>query len=207
MIDQVKCLDGLLEAKLPTSEYVVINSVWLALMGLRVNGDLDLMISSKLWHSRFMDYPVQQSFGLPGPLEKRVRIHALEGGNYSLMTEAQNNDNAVYHHRVVLEGIPLIEPRLYFQYKLRRLQEYRKTIGQMPLWRRHRWLNPGNRKLFSKHAKDSKDVVLLQNYFLEGLPHTGLLATVTPTQWGQDQSELRELFPTTANLNDHREHI
>lgn len=198
MIEHVKNLKCLLEAKLPIGEYVVINSVWLALMGLRVNGDLDLMISSKLWRSQFMDCPVQKSFGLPGPLEKRIRIHALEGGNYSRMTDVQDNDDAVYHHRIVLEGIPLIEPRLYFQYKLRRLQGYRKTIGQLPWWRRHRWVNPGNRKLFSKHAKDSRDVLLVQEYFLVGLPRTGLLASVTPAQWGQDQPELQELFPGSS---------
>lgn len=194
MIERVKHLEGLLKAELPTGEYVVINSVWLALMGIRVNGDLDLMLSSKLWQSRFSDYPVQKSFGLPGPLEKRVRVHALEGGNYSRMTDAQNNDDAVYHHRVVLERIPFIEPRLYFQYKIRRLQGYQKTIARLPWWRRHRWLNPGNRKLFSKHIKDSRDVVLLQKYFQAGLPRSGLLASITSAQWGQDQLELGELF-------------
>jgi hypothetical protein len=197
MFERVKHLEGLLKAELPTGEYVVINSVWLTLMGIRVNGDLDLMLSSKLWQSRFSDYPVQHSFGLPGPLVKRVRVHALQGGNYSRMTDVRNNDDAVYNHRVVLEGIPLIEPRLYFQYILKRLKKSREAVNRCSWWRRNRWTNPSHRKLFVKCAKDIRSVLMLQKYFQDGLPRSGLLAKITPAQWGQDQIELQELFPNS----------
>ncbi len=200
MIERVKHLEGLLEAKLPVGEYVVINSVWLALMGIRVNGDLDLMLSSKLWQSRFADSLVHRSFGLPGPLEKRVRVHALEGGNYSRMTDVQDNDDAVYNHRVILEGVPLIEPRFYFQYIMRRLEKNREAVNHLPWWRRNRWTNPSHRKLFSKCAKDVRSVSMLQKYFQTGLPHAGLLAAITPAQWGQNQPELRELFLGPSQL-------
>ena len=52
-IDKVKYLKEFLDFKFPTSEYIFVNSIWLTLMDIRINGDLDVLISNKLWDKKF----------------------------------------------------------------------------------------------------------------------------------------------------------
>ena len=187
MIEQIRHLEGLVKADLPRDEFVIINSAW------------DLLLSAELWKSRFSDRPVNQSFGLPGPYERRIRIHALEGGNYSKMTSARNNDQAVYEHRIVLEDFPFIEPKLYFQYMMARFGKNKIALEQISWWRRNRWVNPSQRKLFHKLKKDSLSISLLTEYFRSGFPENGLLANITADQWGYGRPELKSLFPDSLN--------
>ena len=69
-IEKVKYLKEFLDFKFPTSEYIFVNSVWLTLMDIRINGDLDVLISNKLWDKKFTDKPKNLSFGLTSKFEK-----------------------------------------------------------------------------------------------------------------------------------------
>ena len=64
MIDNIKHLEGLVSAGLETNEYVIINSAWLTLMGIRTNNDLDLILSSRLWKSQFSEAENQVNNGV-----------------------------------------------------------------------------------------------------------------------------------------------
>ena len=64
MLENIKYLDSLKKCNLPKSEYVIINSAWLAMMSIRTNGDLDVMISSKLWETNFSEFSTNLGFGL-----------------------------------------------------------------------------------------------------------------------------------------------
>ena len=190
MVFNIKHLQGLLEADLPPSEYVLINSVWLTLMGLRINGDLDLLISSRLWRERFNDKPVDMSFGIPGEYERRLRVHALKGGPYGKLAGVVDNDDAVYNHRVEFNGLQLIEPVLYFRYKVVRLARTEKMISELPWWRRSRMSGKTSRKLFHKSEKDHHDFELIRRFFYEDKHHEELFSKLSETQWGLDDPEL-----------------
>ena len=194
MIDNIKHLAGLVSAGLETNEYVIINSAWLTLMGIRTNNDLDLILSSRLWRSQFSEYPPHKSFGLPGPLNKRIRVHSLDKGNYVNFTDIQSNDEAVYHHRIVLEGLPFIEPRFYFQYLLARLKINRDKIKGISWWRKNLVVSKNTKKMKNKIAKDIKTVKSLKKYFRSASYKVGFLKHITSAQWGKNCNELDEIF-------------
>ena len=48
MIERIRYIDALIAADLPRDQFTIVNSAWLALMGIRDNGDLDIVITSAL---------------------------------------------------------------------------------------------------------------------------------------------------------------
>ena len=75
---KIKLLDELIAAGLPANEFAVVHSAWLALMGIRENGDLDLILSSRLRARLFPNGDQHRTLGLPGPFERRIRFHPAD---------------------------------------------------------------------------------------------------------------------------------
>ncbi len=187
MISSLNHIQGLLDASLPADEYVVINSAWLTIMGLRANGDLDLIISSRLRASHFPDAPLDLSFGLPGPYERRVRVHA-DNGPYSKLPGIGSSDDVIYQHHLEFEGLPFVTPRLYFLYKQVRLAEMQRRISVLPLLLRHPYGSTYRRKIFSKRDKDSRDFTAIKKFFRG--PRPPHLAQISDADWGLDDPQL-----------------
>ena len=145
-------------------------------MGLRVNGDLDLLISSKLWNDNFSDKPKNLSFGIPGSYEGRLRVHSIDSGPYGKLSSVKNNDDVVYNHRILIDNIPLVEPSLYFQYKAERFLKMDQEISKIPKWKRNTLL-AGENKHFGKGKH-------LNPYFSE----------VTKQQWGLDDDFIMSII-------------
>jgi len=190
MIDQVKHIQGLFDANLPLDEFVIINSIWLTLMGLRKNGDLDLLLSSNLWNQRFSDKPKGLSFGIPGPFEKRLRVHSLDSGPYGRLAGVKDNDDVVYNHRIMLEGLPLVKPSLYFRYKVNRFLVMDSEMSKIPKWKKNVFLQGKNKKLISKWEKDNNDFKLIRSYFSSDRNKRENLSHITNEQWGLDDEFL-----------------
>jgi len=195
VIGTIRLLDHLLEAALPAEEYVLVNSAWLALMGIRENGDLDILISRKLWRQWFPGHPTQKSFGIPGPYERKIRVHSMDEGPYGRLEGVADNDDVVYNHRVEIEGIPFVEPRLYFKYKLDRLAKSTARARSIPWWRRNRFLAGPERKTFLKRDKDARDFELIRRYFHAENERFGTVARISDAQWGKNDPSLSFLFP------------
>ena len=194
LLERIRHLKDLEKAKLPLEEYVLVNSAWLALMGIRRNGDLDLIISSTLWESRFANYPSDQSFGLPGPNSKRIRIHPLKNGNYLTMTDLRTNDCAIYKHKIMVDGIPLIEPRYYFQYLAARHKKFMKKFEGLSWWQRLAFINPSYKKLKQKLYKDNYSISEIKKYFSHETPKEGPLKNISQHQWGLHDPNLKVFF-------------
>ena len=190
MIDQVKHIQGLFDANLPLDEFVIINSIWLTLMGLRKNGDLDLLLSSNLWNQRFSDKPKGLSFGIPGPFEKRLRVHSLDSGPYGRLAGVKDNDDVVYNHRIMVEGLPLVRPSLYFRYKVNRFLVMDSAMSKIPKWKKNVFLQGKNKKLISKWEKDNNDFKLIRSYFSSDRNKCENLSHITNEQWGLDDEFL-----------------
>ena len=122
---KVKYLREFLDFKFPTSEYIFVNSIWLTLMDIRINGDLDVLISNKLWDKKFSDKPKNLSFGLTSKFEK-VRIHSIDTGPYMSTSFVISNDDLIYNNKIIIDGLPFIQPKLYFLYKLDKLKKIKK---------------------------------------------------------------------------------
>ena len=187
MIGNLNHIDGLLSANLPADEYVVINSAWLTLMGLRANGDLDLIISRRLRASLFPDSPLDLSLGLPGPHERRVRIHA-DNGPYSKLPGIQSSDDIVYRHHIRFEGLPFVTPRLYFLYKQVRLADMQQRISDLPWYLRHPYFSAYRHKTYSKRNKDQRDFVAIKQFFSR--PRPPHLTHISDAQWGLDDPRI-----------------
>ena len=127
-IDKVKYLKEFLDFKFPTSEYIFVNSVWLTLMDIRINGDLDVLISNKLWDKKFTDKPKNLSFGLTSKFEKRIRVHSIDSGPYISTSFVISNDDLIYNNKIIIDGLPFIQPKLYFLYKLDRIEKSKTLL-------------------------------------------------------------------------------
>ena len=62
LIERVQYIDIFLKEKLPQSEYLIVNSAWLSMMDIRINGDLDILVSNKLRNESLRDKSKEESF-------------------------------------------------------------------------------------------------------------------------------------------------
>jgi hypothetical protein len=185
LIERIKYIDALRVADLPPDQFTVVNSAWLALMDIRANGDLDIVISSELWRERFGEIPENRSFGIPEARENRLRVHA-QLGPYVRLDDVAGTDDLVRWHSIVLDGIRFVEPRLYFQYKAIRMTNVQERINALPAWRRWPFAAGRHAGLFRKEAKDVADFRRLKKYFNAGEQRSGAMADIPESAWGFD---------------------
>jgi hypothetical protein len=173
MIEKIKLIDALIAHELPASEFLVVNSAWLAMLGIRINGDLDMIMSSRLRAERFADIPVDSSFGLPGPLERRLRVQA-QNHRYGQMFGARDLDDVITNHGIEIDGLRFIEPRFYFEATALNVLAKRAEMSSAPMWAR--W----HHRLRHKHERDLR---ALNRFFAAGRQHQAWLSVVAPEQW------------------------
>lgn len=182
MIERIRHIQGLLDAELPRGEFALVHSAWFSVIGLRSNGDLDLIISSMLRRERFADVDPERHFGLPGPLERRIRIQPANS-DYAGVFGARDLDDVIYNNCVEIDGLRFVEPRFYFEIKRRRLVANRGRWRALSWWRRaaptkHR------RKLAAKIRKDETDLVAIKAFLARGGHREPELAHVPDSAWG-----------------------
>ena len=173
MIERIRHIGELLSAELPGDEFAVLHSAWLALMVLRPNGDLDVAITSKLRRDRFPGFQAGSHFGLPGKLEKRIRIFPTDHA-YGSLFGCRGMDDLVQNHSLVVEGIRFVEPRFYFELKERRLAQaaHRYRQNRTPPWRLLR-------------EKDATDLRMLRWFFRTGQHRRREFEMIPSEAWGQ----------------------
>ena len=163
---KIRYLEELLNFKLPTSEYLIVNSSWLTMMDLRVNGDLDILVSNKLWDKKFKEKSKDFSFGLPGKYEKKIRIHSINKGSYTSLEFVKSNDDLIYNNKIFVDNVPFINPKIYFLYKIERLRFNNIYIKNLPWWIRFGFFKASHKKYFLKRKKDLNDFKLIKVFFL-----------------------------------------
>ena len=119
---KIKFLDNLKDLNLPKSEFSLVNSSWLSILDIRQNGDLDVLISSKLRKYLFSNKDINKHHGLKYYYEKRIRFYPANS-IYGKMYNAKNLDDAIYNFSIKIDGINFIQPRFYLMYKKIRLQK------------------------------------------------------------------------------------
>lgn len=184
MIERIRHMEGLQSALLPSDGFAVVHSAWLALMGMRENGDLDLIMTSDLRRERFNDPDPARHFGLPGPFERRIRIQPMTSP-YGTFYGARGIDDVIQNHCIEIEGIRFIEPRFYFAFKQQRLLSFRERQRGLPWWQRgFGFLHPVNRVLAHKIAKDERDFVWLDGFFERGEHRQPAFQHIPEAAWG-----------------------
>ena len=83
----------------PKEEYTIVQSGILALMGIRQNSDLDVVVSSKL---------KDQLTDIPDGVEVMV-----DRGKFKVFG-CSDDDDLVYNYSVTIDGYNFAEPRFYF---------------------------------------------------------------------------------------------
>ena len=73
LIEKIQYISEFLNENLPKEEYLIVNSAWLSLMNIRINGDLDILISTK-YGIKNLKNNKQINFGLT----KKFLINGLE---------------------------------------------------------------------------------------------------------------------------------
>lgn len=185
MIDRIKHIQGILESDLPRGEFAIVHSAWLTLMGLRLNGDLDLIISSALRQERFADIDPSVHFGLPGLLERRIRIQPRDSA-YGGLHGVKDLDDVIYNYCVEIDGLRFVEPRFYFAIKNERLKINRRRWQALSGWRRATWFfDYGDKKLRSKRRKDEKDFMQIETFFIQGGHRRAAFDHMPIGAWGE----------------------
>ena len=124
-LNRVKYINELLAQQWPSKEYALINSAWLAISGFKQNGDLDIIISSKLRKKYFNHESSDKTIGLPGAFEKRIRIHPHNSA-YGTFYNCYDVDDLIYNYSVNIEKIKFVELRFFLMYKKYRLLKLKK---------------------------------------------------------------------------------
>ena len=194
MLERVKHIDVLVAAQLPTDEFAVVHSAWLALMGLRTNGDLDVILSAGLRKTLFPDRDENRHWGLPGPLERRIRFQPAKSP-YGSFYGASDIDDVIRRHCVVIDGIKFIEPRFYFMFKKHRMDMLSARKAGRPLWQRLAGpLNSVNRALERKIQKDAADFGRIARFLDDSGPEKTGLAQLGDDVWDRQE---RSWLPAT----------
>lgn len=198
-IEKVKYLKEFLDFKFPTSEYIFVNSVWLTLMDIRINGDLDVLISNKLWDKKFSDKPKNLSFGLTSKFEKRIRVHSIDRGPYMSTSFVISNDDLIYNNKIIIDGLPFIQPKLYFLYKLDRIEKSKNLIKNLPWWIRYSFFKGKNAKFFLKRNKDLNDLKVIKEFFKRKKHNMPQWVKYKKIDWGLEDKMLKRFFEDHIN--------
>ena len=135
------------------------------MMNLRENGDLDIIISNNLWDKKFYSKNKDLSFGLPGIFEKRIRIHSINKGPYISLSIIKSSDELIRKHKVLIDDVPFISPKIYFLYKIERIKKNIKIIDSLPWWYKTPFFKGIYKKNFLKKNKDLKDFEMIKFFF------------------------------------------
>ena len=184
MIEKIRHMAPLLAADLPNDGYAVVHSAWLTLMGLRPNGDLDLIMASSLKQKMFDDPHPDQTFGLPGPYEKRIRIQPMSSP-YGDFYGASGIDDVIENFCVVMDGVRFVEPRFYFEFKKRRIVKFQERQRSLPWHRRVLALPNGQYRSWGRKIdKDRADFAWLNAFFDKNGHRQPHLRHVPDKAWG-----------------------
>jgi hypothetical protein len=105
----IKNVGGLSEVTIPRGEFTICQSGILALMGIRQNDDVDIIISSEARHQLFR--------GNEGFIRlNEVEIFEKDKGKFRIF-DAQGDDDLIDNYSFVVNGFKFLEPRFYFSRK------------------------------------------------------------------------------------------
>ena len=109
LFNRIKCLKLVDELKIPRGEFTICQSGILALMGIRENDDLDIIISSEARKQLFNDN--QQFMRFNG-------VEIFEPNKSKFMYfDAQGDDDLIDNYSFQIDGYNFLEPRFYFSRK------------------------------------------------------------------------------------------
>ena len=184
MIERIKLINELLEADLPRTEFAVAHSAWLALMGMRRNGDIDLLMTSRLREKLFPDCDPELTHGIPGPMERRIRFHP-ENSLYATFYGASSVDDVIGNFTVEFDGVRFVEPRFYFMFKKKRMERVCLQKQSMSLWQKSFGLPIGRNKAMNRKLnKDRIDFAAIIRFLEEGYHKRPEFAHISDAAWG-----------------------
>ena len=188
----IKYLDKFLAYKLPVTEYIIVNSSWLSMMNLRENGDLDIIISNNLWDTKFNNKNKELSFGLPGSFEKHIRVHSINKGPYVSLSIVKSSDELIRNHKVMIDGIPFISPKIYFLYKIERIKRNSKIIDDLPWWYKTPFYKGLYKKNFLKKNKDINDFKIIKSFFNDNEHLLKKINSYKNIDWGLENKLIKD---------------
>ena len=191
---KIKYLKEFLKHKLPKSEYVIVNSSWLSMMNLRENGDLDIIISKNLWDEKFYSKNKDLSFGLPGAFEKRIRVHSINKGPYISLSIIKSSDELIRKHKVLIDDVPFISPKIYFLYKIERIKRNTKIIDNLPWWYKTPFFKGMYKKNFLKQNKDLEDFKMIKFFFINNQHLLKEFKSYKGIKWGFENNIIKEMI-------------
>jgi len=117
LISNLKCLNLIDELKIPKGEFTICQSGILALMGIRKNDDLDIIISSEA-RKQLFDNNQQFIRYTGGYAPSRGEIDIFEPNKSKFRYfGAQGDDDLINNYSFQVDGYNFLEPRFYFSRK------------------------------------------------------------------------------------------
>ena len=106
LIESVKCLSDI---KIPAGDFTICQSGILALMDIRQNDDIDIIISSEARKQLFNETKDMITLN-------NVEIFAKNRGKFRIF-DAQGDDDLIKNYSFTVNGYNFLEPRFYFSRK------------------------------------------------------------------------------------------
>ena len=97
----------------PTEILLILNK-WIN------NKNLDVIITTKLRTKYFNGEGLEKTIGIPGPFNKRIRIHP-HNSSYGSFYDCNGIDDLIYNHSVKIDKIKFVELKFFLMYKKDRL--------------------------------------------------------------------------------------
>jgi len=171
MLDDIKFFKEIKSYGFDLNEYALVHSAWLPLLKIRKNGDLDIIISKKLRKEIFSKEFDLNATGLPGPLEKRLRVQPSI--NFYTKYFNLNCNEIINHHSLIIDGVRFVYLSAYLEMKIDRLSKnLKKKYLLFSIRKKLNLLLRSEVKILKKIEKDRVDLKNIY-YFLnsENLNH------------------------------------
>ena len=143
MKERIKYLNLLEELQLPTEEFVIAGTGLWAVLGIGINGDLDVIISTSVRRDFFSG--VESTIHLPSRENKQLSIYSAfstDGeisfktkhlvNKYVKMAKVRNEDELIHSHFCRVDGLKFLNVKLIMKMKKQRNKKKdRKHIKAM----------------------------------------------------------------------------
>lgn len=192
MLELIRHLPDLMRFKnifFKEDDFCLVNSCWLPMLGIRANGDLDVVVRKAKWDEWFPQALPDCKSKTPVFLgNNRVRVLCDESP-YLKLGYCTSVDELIGSHTVNIEGVLCVRPRLYIDYKLRRLGLVEERIRSEPFFRVRSFFFSRPKGLARKFLKDYRDFEDLQRAFSKLEHRRRFSDKLTDLDWGVDLVE------------------
>ena len=116
MVEKIKHFDLLMKLNLPRDQFLLTGGVWLAIMGIRANKDIDIIVSSEL-NNQFDNYVNALDEDMRFLVKQHIDKSKKHANKIVKIAKSINVDHLIEKHYVEIDGYRFVKFSLFEKYK------------------------------------------------------------------------------------------